>query len=173
MFRITIQRAVPLIKPAMKSCETPEQPPSPYFPPRDTPLGRAARPCLPGRPPSRPGAVHPLLEQAALFGVVPRGEVPGLLGVSDRQARRLVPPLVARGLLIRAKDAPLRVAFPLGERERIVSAAVGSSGRRRCGDVAARGGRCPAGAAGCVVPSAGKEESLHLPLLDTARYGNR
>ena len=63
--------------------------------------------------------MQPLLEQAALFGVVPRGEVPGLLGVSDRQARRLVQPLVARGLLRGAKDAPLRVAFPLGESERV------------------------------------------------------
>jgi hypothetical protein len=51
--------------------------------------------------------------------VVPRGDVPGLLGVSDRQARRLVQPLVARGLLTGAKDAPLRVAFPLGESERV------------------------------------------------------
>ena len=39
--------------------------------------------------------------------------------MSDRQARRLVQPLVARGLLTGAKDAPLRVAFPLGESERV------------------------------------------------------
>ena len=63
--------------------------------------------------------VQPLLEQAALFGVVPRSEVPGLVGASDRQARRLVQPVVARGLLTGAKDAPLRVAFPLGESERV------------------------------------------------------
>ena len=63
--------------------------------------------------------VQPLLEQAALFGLVPRGEVPGLVNLSDRQARRLVQPLVARGLLTGAKDAPLRVAFPLGESERL------------------------------------------------------
>ena len=63
--------------------------------------------------------MQPLLEQAALFGVVPRGDVPGLLGISDRQARRLVQPLVTRGLLAGAKDALLRVAFPLGESERV------------------------------------------------------
>jgi Fic family protein len=65
------------------------------------------------------GRVQPVLEQAALFGVVPRGDVPGLVGLSDRQARRLVQRLVTRGLLTGAKDAPLRVAFPLGESERL------------------------------------------------------
>jgi Fic family protein len=60
-----------------------------------------------------------LLERATLFGEVPRAEVPFLVGTSDRQARRLVQPLVARGLLTGAKDAPLRVAFPLGETERL------------------------------------------------------
>jgi Fic family protein len=63
--------------------------------------------------------LQPLLEQAVLFGAVPRGDVPGLLGVSDRQARRLVRPLIDRGLLTGAKDAPLRVGFPLGESERL------------------------------------------------------
>jgi hypothetical protein len=63
--------------------------------------------------------VEPLLEQAVLFGTVPRGHVPALVGVSGRQARRLVRPLVDRGLLTGAKDAPLRVAFPLGESERL------------------------------------------------------
>jgi Fic family protein len=61
----------------------------------------------------------PLLERAILFGEVPRAEVPSLVGTSDRQARRLVQPLLARGLLTGAKDAPLRVAFPLGETERL------------------------------------------------------
>jgi Fic family protein len=60
-----------------------------------------------------------LLERATLFGEVPRAQVPSLVGTSDRQARRLVQPLVARGLLIGAKDAPLHVAFPLGETERL------------------------------------------------------
>jgi Fic family protein len=63
--------------------------------------------------------VGPLLEAAVLFGRVPRAEVPGLVGTSDRQARRLVRPLVERGLLTGAKDAPLEVAFPLGETERL------------------------------------------------------
>ncbi len=61
----------------------------------------------------------PVLERAVLFGEVPRGDVPGLIGTSERQARRLVAPLVARGLLTGAKDAPLRIAFPLGETERL------------------------------------------------------
>ena len=63
--------------------------------------------------------VGPLLERAVLFGEVPRGEVPELIGTSDRQARRLVKPLTDRGLLTGAKDAPLRVMFPLGETERL------------------------------------------------------
>ena len=61
----------------------------------------------------------PLLERAILFGEVPRAEVPFLVGTSDRQARRLLQPLMARGLLTGAKDAPLRIAFPLGETERL------------------------------------------------------
>lgn len=63
--------------------------------------------------------VQPLPEQAVLFGMVPRGDVPALIGVSERQARRLVRPLTDRGLLIGAKDAPLRIAFLLGESERL------------------------------------------------------
>jgi hypothetical protein len=63
--------------------------------------------------------VQPLLEQAILFGAVPRGDVPTLIGTSDRQARRLVRPLADRGLLVGTKDAPLRVAFPLDESERL------------------------------------------------------
>jgi hypothetical protein len=63
--------------------------------------------------------VATLLETAVLFGDVPRGDVPALVGTSDRQARRLVKPLVDRGLLAGAKDAPLRVAFPLGQSERL------------------------------------------------------
>ncbi|RAI54090.1 Fic family protein [Roseicella frigidaeris] len=63
--------------------------------------------------------VGPLLEAAVLFGRVPRGDVPGLVGTSDRQARRLAKPLVDRGLLTGTKDAPFRIAFPLGETERL------------------------------------------------------
>lgn len=65
------------------------------------------------------GRVQPLLEQAVLFGIVPRGDVAHLIGISERQARRLVRPLADRGLLVGAKDAPLRIAFPLGESERL------------------------------------------------------
>jgi hypothetical protein len=61
-----------------------------------------------------------LLEQAVLFGVAPRGDVAALVAMSGRQARRLVRPLVDRGLLTGAKDAPLRIAFPLGESERLL-----------------------------------------------------
>jgi hypothetical protein len=63
--------------------------------------------------------VATLLETAVLFGQVPRGDVPALVGTSDRQARRLIKPLVERGLLVGAKDAPMRVAFPLGQSERL------------------------------------------------------
>ena len=63
--------------------------------------------------------VGPLLERAALLGEVPRGDVPGLVGTSERQARRLVQPLTRRGLLAGAKDAPLHIAFPLNETERL------------------------------------------------------
>jgi Fic family protein len=63
--------------------------------------------------------VATLLETAMLFGQVPRGDVPALVGTSDRQARRLIKPLVERGLLVGAKDAPLKVAFPLGQSERL------------------------------------------------------
>ncbi len=65
------------------------------------------------------GRVAAALEHAVLFGQVPRAALPGLLGVGDRQARRLMQPLVARGLLQEAKDAPLRIASPLGESERL------------------------------------------------------
>nr|WP_275437551.1 Fic family protein [Roseomonas mucosa] len=63
--------------------------------------------------------IAPLLERAVLFGEVARGDLPALVGTSDRQTRRLVKPLAERGLLIGAKDSPLRIAFPLGETERL------------------------------------------------------
>lgn len=65
------------------------------------------------------GRVAPLLERAVLFGEVQRGQVAALVGLGERQARRLLVPLVERGLLAGAKDAPLCVAFPLGETERL------------------------------------------------------
>jgi len=63
--------------------------------------------------------VTPLLERAVLFGEVPRGEVSALVGIGERQGRRLLVPLVERGFLTGPKDAPLRVAFPLGQTERL------------------------------------------------------
>jgi Fic family protein len=63
--------------------------------------------------------LSPVLERAVLAGEVARSEIPGMLGTGDRQARRLLSPLVERGLLTGAKDAPLRIAFPLGESERL------------------------------------------------------
>jgi Fic family protein len=63
--------------------------------------------------------VGTVLETAALFGEVPRGDTARLVGTGARQARRLLSPLVERGLLVGAKDAPLRIAFPLGETERL------------------------------------------------------
>jgi len=63
--------------------------------------------------------VTPLLERAVLFGEVPRGEVPALVGLGERQGRRLLAPLVERGFLTGPKDAPLHMAFPLGETERL------------------------------------------------------
>ena len=65
------------------------------------------------------GRLDPLLEAAVLFGQVARADTPSLVGTSDRQARRLIRPLTERGLLSGAKDAPLTIAFPLGETERI------------------------------------------------------
>ena len=72
--------------------------------------------------------IAPLLERAVLFGTVARGDAPTLVGTSDRQARRLVRPLIERGLLVGAKDAPLRIAFPLGETERLFPNLWASSG---------------------------------------------
>ena len=63
--------------------------------------------------------VAPLLERAVLFGEVSRGDVGALVGTAERQGRRLLAPLVERGLLVGRKDAPLRIAFPLGETERM------------------------------------------------------
>ncbi len=60
----------------------------------------------------------PLKSEAVLEGVlyrgeVPRGEVPALLGVGQRQARRVVSALVKHDVLISATPrAPLRLSFP-------------------------------------------------------------
>jgi Fic family protein len=63
--------------------------------------------------------VTPLLERAVLFGEVPRSEVSTIVGLGERQGRRLLAPLVERGFLTGPKDASLRIAFPLGETERL------------------------------------------------------
>ena len=51
--------------------------------------------------------------QAALFrGELPRGDVPAILGASERQARRVTAALIERGALVSASHrAPLRLAF--------------------------------------------------------------
>lgn len=54
--------------------------------------------------------VAALLENAVLFG-----DVPGLVGARDRQARYLTKRRADHGLLAGAKDAPLRVTFPQGQ----------------------------------------------------------
>lgn len=60
-----------------------------------------------------PGA--PKLLEAVLYrGQIPRSEIPDLLGVVDRQARRVVSALLERGVLISAGDRePLCLSFPV------------------------------------------------------------
>lgn len=60
--------------------------------------------------PPKSGAV---LEAVLYRGTLPRGEVPGLIGATDRTARRLTSTLLARGVLTsESPRAPLRLAFP-------------------------------------------------------------
>ncbi|HEX9244032.1 MAG TPA: Fic family protein [Anaeromyxobacter sp.] len=63
-----------------------------------------------GKLPAKAGNV---LEAILFRGELPRADVAGLLGATDRHARRIVAPLVERGIV--ASDhvrAPLRLAFP-------------------------------------------------------------
>lgn len=54
-----------------------------------------------------------VLEAILYRGELPRGEVPPLLGTSDRHARRVVSALIDRGVVVSASTrAPLRLAFP-------------------------------------------------------------
>ena len=54
-----------------------------------------------------------IIEGILYRGELPRGEVPGLLGVTDRQARRVVAALARHGVVVSASTrAPLRLAFP-------------------------------------------------------------
>lgn len=49
-----------------------------------------------------------------LRGAVPKGELEAILGVSERHARRIVEPLLKRGLLTsESKAAPYTISFPL------------------------------------------------------------
>lgn len=59
--------------------------------------------------------VGTVLEALLYRGQVPRAEVAGLLGTTDRHARRVIAPLVERGVLVSDHvRAPLRLAFPAG-----------------------------------------------------------
>jgi Fic family protein len=63
-----------------------------------------------GELPEKSGAI---LEAALRRGNIPRGEVAAMVGTGDRQARRIVAALSAKGVLVSASTrAPLRLAFP-------------------------------------------------------------
>lgn len=54
-----------------------------------------------------------ILEAILYRGELPRSEVPGIVNVGERQARRIVSALVEQGVLVSASTrAPLRLAFP-------------------------------------------------------------
>jgi Fic family protein len=54
-----------------------------------------------------------ILREAFRSGAVPRGRVPEMLRLSDRQARRIVSPLIERGMLVsNSQKQPLRFGFP-------------------------------------------------------------
>ncbi len=54
-----------------------------------------------------------VLREAFRSGMVPRGNLPEMLHVSDRQARRIVSPLLKRGMLVSdSQKKPLRFGFP-------------------------------------------------------------
>jgi len=54
-----------------------------------------------------------VLEAVLFRGELPRGDVPRLIGLGDRQARRVVSGLIQGGVLTSTSDrAPLRLAFP-------------------------------------------------------------
>jgi len=63
-----------------------------------------------GALPTKAGNV---LEAVLYRGELPRGEVAGLLGTSDRHARRVVSALIERGVLTsEGTRAALHIAFP-------------------------------------------------------------
>ena len=54
-----------------------------------------------------------ILEAILYRGELPRGDVPQLLGASDRHARRIVATLIERGVIVsESTRAPLRLVFP-------------------------------------------------------------
>jgi hypothetical protein len=54
-----------------------------------------------------------IIEAILYRGELPRGNVPELLGTSDRQARRVVASLIEPGVVVsESTRAPLRLAFP-------------------------------------------------------------
>ncbi len=54
-----------------------------------------------------------ILEALLYRGELPRGDVAGIVGTGDRQARRVVSALVGYGVLVSdSTRAPLRLAFP-------------------------------------------------------------
>jgi Fic family protein len=66
-----------------------------------------------GRGGTLPANAGQVLGTVLFRGALPRGDVPALLGTSDRQARRVVAALLERGVLLsETTRAPLRLAFP-------------------------------------------------------------
>jgi Fic family protein len=62
------------------------------------------------RLPQKSGAI---LEALLYRGELPRGDAAAIVGTGDRQARRIVSGLIARGVLLKGSSrAPLRLAFP-------------------------------------------------------------
>jgi Fic family protein len=60
------------------------------------------------------GKIKLILEAVLYRGELPRSDVPELLGVTDRQARRIVSHLLERGVLCSKSDrTPLRLAFSI------------------------------------------------------------
>ncbi len=69
-----------------------------------------------GALPLKSGAI---LEAVLYRGVLPRGDVAGILGASERQARRVTSALLAEGVLVsNTAREPLRLAFPARLAER-------------------------------------------------------
>ncbi|MEQ8857926.1 MAG: hypothetical protein RIC56_04710 [Pseudomonadales bacterium] len=62
---------------------------------------------------SLPPQAGNVLEAVLYRGALPRGDVAGLVGTGDRQARRIVAALLGAGVLqSQSQRAPLRMAFP-------------------------------------------------------------